>query len=57
MILHDPMHILLEGIVKMELQLILSEFIDKKNFLPFETWMWWSKILITLLKSWMIDRK
>jgi hypothetical protein len=31
-ILHDPMHILLEGIVKMELQLILSEFIDKKKF-------------------------
>jgi hypothetical protein len=27
------MHILLEGIVKMELQLILSEFIDKKKFI------------------------
>ena len=31
-ILHDPMHILLEGIVKMELQLILSEFRQKEFF-------------------------
>lgn len=31
-ILHDPMHVLLEGIVKMELQLMLHVFIDKKNY-------------------------
>lgn len=31
-ILHDPMHILLEGVVKMELQLLLSEVIYKKNY-------------------------
>ena len=32
-ILHDPMHVLLEGIVKMEIQLMLSDFIEKCHFL------------------------
>lgn len=31
-ILHDPMHVLLEGIVKLELQLILHCFIEKKGY-------------------------
>lgn len=31
-ILHDPMHILLEGVVKKELQLMLSDFIDRKKY-------------------------
>ena len=31
-ILHDPMHVLLEGVVKMELQLLLFEMIYKKNY-------------------------
>ncbi|XP_067676249.1 uncharacterized protein [Haliotis asinina] len=31
-ILHDPMHVLLEGIVKMELQLLLEHFIDKQKY-------------------------
>lgn len=31
-ILQDPMHILLEGIVKMELQLVLSSFIERSYF-------------------------
>lgn len=31
-ILHDPMHVLLEGIVKVQLQLTLTYFIDKKQY-------------------------
>ena len=30
-ILHDPMHVLLEGIVKLEIQLLLETFIEKKK--------------------------
>lgn len=36
-ILHDPMHVLLEGIVKMELQLMLSEIIFKKNYITLKS--------------------
>ncbi|XP_062578360.1 uncharacterized protein LOC134240278 isoform X1 [Saccostrea cucullata] len=31
-ILQDPMHVLLEGIVKLELQLLLTSFIEKKKY-------------------------
>lgn len=36
-IFHDPMHVLLEGIVKMELQLMLSEIIFKKNYITLKS--------------------
>jgi len=31
-ILHDPMHVLLEGLVKLELKLMLCDFIDKSKY-------------------------
>lgn len=31
-ILHDPMHVLLEGIVKLEIQLMLETFIEKMKY-------------------------
>ena len=36
-ILHDPMHVLLEGVVKLEIQLMLDEFINKSKYITLQS--------------------
>lgn len=47
-ILHDPMHVLFEGIVKRELQLMLTNFIDKKKYFSLN-------ILNTIIRNFNYD--